>query len=384
MEFLDHIVFGNSVLNYILFASILFVGLAFKKIFSRCVGTLSFKLLGGFGTGQNAHVFVSLLLRPIELLFTCTAAYLAINQLDYPLNKVVFSRKIKGTTLQIPSHYEVTAINIIDKVFEFLFIVSAFWIILRIIDFIAHVFMQKASLVESKMGEQMIPFIKDLAKVIAIILGAFVIMGSVFELNIAAIVAGLGVGGIAIGLAAQDTLKNLLGSFTIFADKPFVVGDHVRVDKFEGTVERVGFRSTLLRTVDKTLVTIPNSRVSNDLLENLTLRNLRRVKFDVGLEYDTPLEKLKMIAKEIESYVSMHHGTREDALVHFDAFGPSSLNLQVRYYIEEISYSQYSLIREEVNYKIMEIVYQHEASFAFPSQTLYVKTSPQPSPKERG
>ena len=372
MEFLNQIILGNSVLNYIFFVSIFLVGLVFRRVFSRFVGNVSFKIFGGFGSGTSAQVFVALLLKPMELLITCSLSYLAINQLDYPLNEVVFSRK--NTAHSKVSHYEITAINIIDKIFEFLLIISVVWLVLRIIDFIAHVFLSRATISESKAGEQMISFVKELAKIISIILGVFVLMGSVFELNIAAIVAGLGVGGIAIGLAAQDTLKNLLGSFTIFADKPFIVGDHVRVDKYEGTVERVGFRSTLLRTMDKTLVNIPNSRMSNDLLENLTLRNLRRVKLDIGLVYDTPATKMMAISKEIESYISTHHGTSEDALVHFDSFGQSSLNLQVRYYVEEIDYSQYSLIREEINYKIMDIVARHGATFAFPTQTIYMQS----------
>ena len=206
-------------------------------------------------------------------------------------------------------------------------------------------------------------------------------MGIVFNLNVATIIAGLGVGGIAIGLAAQDTLKNLLGSFTIFADKPFVVGDNVRIDKYEGTIEKVGFRSTLLRTIDKTLVIIPNNRIINDLLENLTLRNLRRVKFSIGLQYDTPSAKMIAISKEVVEFVNKHHATSNDALVNFDSFGESSLDLQIRYYIEIVDYDEYMQIREEVNYKIMDIVARHDAHFAFPSRTVYIE---HPTDKEKG
>jgi len=376
MAFLNSVVMGNSIKNYLLFITILLIGLLFKKICSRFLGTLSFKIFGGFGTGSNATVFVTLLLKPIELLITCLISYLAINQLNYPLNEVIFSRQRIAN--KVISYYEITAINIIDKIFVFLFILSTFWLLLRILDFTAHVFMHKATRNESKIGEQMVPFIHELGKIIIIIIGVFIIIGTVFELNITTLVAGLGVGSLAIGLGARSIFENLFGTFTIFADKPFIVGDNVRIDKYEGTIEKVGFRSTLLRTIDKTLVVIPNSKMSNDLLENLTLRNLRRVKFNVGLQYDTAAATMLSISKDIEAYINKHAVTNNESLVHFDSFGDSALNLQVLYYIEVIDYIQYSHIREEINYQIMNIVALHNASFAFPSQTVYYKELDKP------
>lgn len=382
MPLLNHVILGNSISNYLFFFAILILGLAFKRIFSNSLSKLFFRLFEGSGGGTNPNnglVFISLLLRPIELLIMSIACYLAINQLNYPLNEVLFSRQItKNNTL---SHYEVTVIDIVDKLFLFFLILSVFWIILRIIDSVAHAFTHKSSLSESKTDDQIVPFVKELSKITTIIIGAFTIMGIVFNLNVATIIAGLGVGGIAIGLAAQDTLKNLLGSFTIFADKPFVVGDNVRIDKYEGTIEKVGFRSTLLRTIDKTLVIIPNNRIINDLLENLTLRNLRRVKFSIGLQYDTPSAKMIAISKEVVEFVNKHHATSNDALVNFDSFGESSLDLQIRYYIEIVDYDEYMQIREEVNYKIMDIVARHDAHFAFPSRTVYIE---HPTDKEKG
>ena len=152
----------------------------------------------------------------------------------------------------------------------------------------------------------MVPFLRELTKILTIILGVFVVMGAVFNLNVATIVAGLGIGGLAIALAAQDTLQNLLGSFTIFADKPFVVGDLVNVAGYNAVVEKVGFRSTVVRTLDKTLVIIPNKKMIDSPLENQTLRNLRRVKFNVVVLYGNPPEKIKKISEEIKSFIDKH------------------------------------------------------------------------------
>ncbi len=320
-------------------------------------------------TGADPRVFVDLLIRPIEVLILFTVLYLSINQLDYPLQEVVFRRSTLVNS--IPSLFEVTLIEVVDQVFLFLFIVSTFWIFLRIIDFIAYVFEYKATLSESKTDSQMVPFIKELSKILTIVVAVFVILGAVFNLNVATIIAGLGIGGIAVALAAQDTLQNLLGSFTIFADKPFVVGDLVRIDKFEGTIEKVGFRSTLIRTLDKTLVVIPNKKMVDSPLENLSLRNLRRMKFNIGLKYDTPVDAMKKISTEIENFVDNHPATSQDTLVSFDSFGDSSLNIQVLYFIEIVDYKEYMHIREDINYRIMQIVSENGAGFAFPSQTVY-------------
>lgn len=267
-EFFSQTVLGNTIWNYLLFGGILLIGILFKRFFSRLLSKVLYKMLASIHSGTDSNVFVALLLRPIELLILIITVYLAINQLDFPLHEVIFRR----TTMvnKVPQVYELRLIRVIDKLFLLLFIISVFRIILRLIDFIAHIFLYKASLTESKSDDQMVPFIKELTKIVTVIFGVFVVLGSVFNLNVATIIAGLGIGGIAVALAAQDTLQNLLGSFTIFADKPFLVGDRVRIDKYEGIVEKVGFRSTKLRAPDDTIVIIPNKKMVDTPLENLS------------------------------------------------------------------------------------------------------------------
>lgn len=319
--------------------------------------------------GTDSNVFVGLLLRPIELLILFITIYLAINQLDYPLNEVIF-RRIE-TSGKTPTVYELKLIQVIDKLFLLLFIISFFRIVLRIIDFIAHIFFFKASLTDAKSDDQMVPFVKELSKIVTIIFAVFVVLGSVFNLNVATIIAGLGIGGIAVALAAQDTLQNLLGSFTIFADKPFVVGDTVRIDKYEGTIEKVGFRSTLLRTVEKTLVVIPNKKMVDSPLENLSLRNAQRVKFTIGLQYGTPSDVMMKIAEEIRKFINSRPLIGGETVVTFDTLGDAALNIQVQYFINISLGADYGKIKEAINYQIMKIVSDNGAKFAFPLQTGY-------------
>jgi MscS family membrane protein len=369
-EFLNNIVLGNSIRNYMLFTGILLFGLLFKRLFSRILSRILYKLFKNVHAGTDSNVFVGLLLRPIELLILFITIYLAINQLDYPLNEVIFRRT--DTSEKEPVIYQIKLIQVVDKLFLLLFIISFFRILLRIIDFIAHIFLYKASLTESKSDDQMVPFAKELTKIITIIFAVFVVLGSVFNLNVATIIAGLGIGGIAVALAAQDTLQNLLGSFTIFADKPFVVGDIVRIDKYEGTIEKVGFRSTLLRTVDKTLVVIPNKKMVDSPLENLSLRNSHRMKFNIGLKYDTPPNVMTKIAGEIRQFIDSFDLVSDETIVTFDALGESALNIQVQYFIKVSEGADYGKIKEEINFQIMKIVSDNGAKFALPVQTVNV------------
>jgi MscS family membrane protein len=364
-QFLNQIVWGNTIKSYLLFIGIILLGMILKKLVSKIISKSLFTLFRKFSEEIKIDKFLDLLVKPIEFLISIIVFYVAINQLNYPLEVVVFKRTV-GKSL-----YTITIIQVLDKVFLFLIIISAFRILLRTIDFISHVFSYKASLTESKTDDQMVPFLRELSKIIAIILGVFVVMGAVFNMNVATIVAGLGIGGLAIALAAQDTLQNLLGSFTIFADKPFVVGDLVNVAGYDGVIEKVGFRSTLLRTMDKTLVVIPNKKMIDSPLENLTLRNLRRVKFNVAVLYGTSPAVIRKISEEITDYIQTHKETTQDTLVTFDSFGDSALNIQVLYFIEIVDYNMYMKIKEEINYRVMDIVLKNEANFAFPSRTLY-------------
>ena len=365
LEILNKVVWGNSIKSYLLLIVIIFLGLIFKRLSSKLLTKFIYTFLRSFSKEVKIDKFLNLLRSPIEFLILIIVLYLALNQINYPLNTVVFERIINKEP------YTVTIIDILDKIFLLLIIFSAFRILLRFIDFISHVFEYRASLTASKTDDQLVPFMRELTKILTIIVGVFVIMSSVFDLNVATIVAGLGIGGLAIALAAQDTLQNLLGSFTIFADKPFIVGDLVHVAGYDAVVEKVGFRSTVVRTLDKTLVIIPNKMMIDSPLENLTLRNLRRVKFSVGVLYGTPAETIKKIANEIKVYIDLHLQTNQDTLVVFDAFGDSSLNIMILYYIEIVDYAIYMKIKEDINFRVMEIVLNNGADFAFPSRTIY-------------
>lgn len=356
-------VFGNTVEQYTWFVGILFFGFIFLRVFSRFFSRLLFKLFKKFSAEVKIDKFVELLVRPIELLLIATIIFWALNQLSFPLHEILFKRKKS----------EITYFDVIDKLYLFFVIVSINWIVLRIIDFVALVFAYKASLTDTKSDDQLVLFIRELSKILVIIIGSFVMLGMVFEINVLTLITGLGIGGIAVALAAKDSLENLFGSFTIFIDKPFVVGDLVKVEGIEGTVEKVGFRSTQIRSTDRSIITLPNKKMIDGALENLTLRNFRRVKFTVGLTYATTPENMKKIVAEINQIINNHPHMNEEGVAVFEEFGDYSLRLMVLYFIEMMDYYQYLKIKEEMNYAITEIVNKYDSSFAYPTRTIIHK-----------
>jgi MscS family membrane protein len=192
------------------------------------------------------------------------------------------------------------------------------------------------------------------------------------------VLAGLGVGGLAVALAARDSLANLLGSMLIMIEKPFRVGHYVRVIGGEGTVEDVGFRSTRIRTPDNSLISIPNNNVVNATVENLSLRKMRRQRFLVQVTYDTPREKLEELVAGIKQLIIDHPLSNKTNLnVRFNDFGESSLNVLVFFHFETTDYSAELKAREEILLGIMELAKELGIDFAFPTRTLVIETPPE-------
>ena len=188
------------------------------------------------------------------------------------------------------------------------------------------------------------------------------------------VLAGLGVGGLAVALAARDSLANLLGSMLIMFEKPFRVGHVIRVAGSEGTVEDVGFRSTRIRTADNSLISIPNNAVVNATVENLSLRQARRQRFFVQITYDTPREKVEALADGIKQLITDHPlANQSNFQVRFNNFSESSLDILVIFHLNVVDYTAELKEREEILLQIMGLAAEIGVEFAFPTRTLYVE-----------
>jgi MscS family membrane protein len=192
------------------------------------------------------------------------------------------------------------------------------------------------------------------------------------------VLAGLGVGGLAVALAARDSLANLLGSMLIMIEKPFRVGHYVRVSGTEGTVEDVGFRSTRIRTLDNSLISIPNNAIVNATVENLTLRAMRRQRFFVQVTYDTPRAKIEALVAEIKQLIADHPLTNKTNFhVRFNDFGESSLNILVYFYFVVTDLAAELEAREEMLLRIIDLTRELGIEFAFPTRTRVIEAPPE-------
>jgi MscS family membrane protein len=364
-ETLQHTFLGNTLEDYCWFAGIIIVGLIFLRLLSKLLTLFIFRFLKKYSTGVGYDKLLVLLKKPLNIFILLVTFYFAFDRLDFPVEWHIASIEKFGIRM------------ILFRSFQIAIVVSLTWILLRLTDFMGLILMHRASLTESKSDDQLVPFVKESIKVILVIFSVFFMLGAIFKMNIASLIAGLGIGGLAIALAAKESLENLLGSFTIFLDKPFVIGDLIKINGIEGNVEKIGFRSTRLRTFEKSFVTVPNKKLVDSELDNLSLRIQRRAKFSIGLTYDTKASQFKKIIAEIQAYIEKHpHVLPNETRVRLHEFDASALNIMVLYFVDTLEYDIYLDVREEINYKIIEIVESNEASFAYPTTTVIMKKQP--------
>ena len=354
-------ILGNTIEDYAWFLGAVLLGFIFKKLISKYLSHLLFKILGEKGVEVGIEKFDKLLTKPIGFCIMLSVIYLGSTHIQYP------------AVWNLNPESEVGLRMLINKGFSLIYVYSIFWIILKLIDFIGLILNKRAEATENKMDDQLIPFIIEIVKIITYVFALVIVMGNIFEVNITALATGLGIGGLALAMASKESLENLLGSFTIFFDQPFTVGDIVTVGAVTGVVEKVGFRSTRIRTFDKSLVTVPNKKMIDAELDNLGLRPIRRVKFNIGLTYETAPDQIKAIVKDIQEMINTHEKTNQDGRVRFQEFGSSSLDIMVMYFVDSPKWEDLINVKEELNYKIMEIVKKHNSDFAFPSSTVYLQ-----------
>jgi MscS family membrane protein len=211
-----------------------------------------------------------------------------------------------------------------------------------------------------------------MAKILVLVLAALTLL-SELGFSVTSLIAGLGIGGLALALAAQKTVENLFGAFSIGADQPFREGDFVRIEEFVGTVEAIGLRSTRIRTLDRTLISIPNGKLADMRLESLTERDRMRLACIIGLVYSTTAAQMREALEGFERVLRSHPRIWPDAVVvRFKEFGDSSLNIEIMAWFQTRQWSEFQLMRQEVLLQFMDVVEKAGSSFAFPTRTIHV------------
>ncbi len=266
-----------------------------------------------------------------------------------------------------------SALNWVGKAGLFLFTLNVIWILLRTIDAVGAFTEHIADGTSSKMDDQIIPILRKAAKFVIIAIGILFFMQA-NGYPISGLLAGMGIGGIAVAMAAQDSISGIFASIVIFLDKPFMIDDFVQVGGITGTVEEIGLRSTRIRTVDKTLVTIPNKQIMDSNIDNFSKRPRRRTTCTIGVTYDTTPEQMKqLLARLREMLVADGNIDTDTLIVNFTGFGDSALNIDMKFFMLTADYGEWLNMQESINLKIMDIVHELGLDFAFPSTTVYLQ-----------
>ncbi|MBS3735118.1 MAG: mechanosensitive ion channel family protein [Phycisphaerae bacterium] len=250
------------------------------------------------------------------------------------------------------------------------------WFIFRLVDLIEVVLNRWTSKTETQLDDQLVPMIRKAMRVFVVIVAALFIAQNVFRWDIGALIAGLGVGGLAMALAAKEALSNIFGSITILTDRPFQLDDWVRIADYEGIIEEVGFRSTRVRTFFGHLIVIPNNTVASVAVDNVSARGFIRRNLNITVTYDTPPEKMEeafAILHDMLDARKDHWAPDREPKVVFSDFNAASLNILVVYWYAPPDYWEAQAFNHEFNMELLRRFNEAGIEFAFPTQTLYVK-----------
>lgn len=258
-------------------------------------------------------------------------------------------------------------------------ILSAFFLILllfHIADLIMIYLTRAAEKTANTLDDQVIPVARRLAKGLVLLGGGIYIL-HLLDVNVTALLAGISIGGLALALAAQDTVKNLIGSVVIFIDRPFQIGDWIHFDTIDGTVEEVGIRSTRIRTFANSVTSVPNGKLADMVVDNLGARVYRRFKTEIGVTYDTPPHLIEAFIHGIREMILAHPYSRKDALeVHLNSFGSTSLNILVYMFFQVPTWKEELSGRHELMLGIIYLAERLGVRFAFPTSTIHIEEMP--------
>ena len=254
--------------------------------------------------------------------------------------------------------------------------VAALWIAFRVVDIARSILERRAWAIERPASRSLLLIGSRFAKVTVVLFGVIILLAQL-GVSVASLIAGLGIGGLAIALAAQKTVENLFGTLSIGVDQPMREGDFVKIYDFVGTVEQIGLRSTRIRTLDRTVITIPNGELANQRIESFAVRDRIRLSCVLGLLYQTSAVQMRGVLTDLRRVLHDHPKIWPDAVVvRFRELASSSLEIEVMAWFQTSDWGEFQAIREEVLLQFMEVVERHETGFAFPTQTLHVDSLP--------
>lgn len=339
-RFLDQEFFGNLVRDYLWVVGVILFVLLLNRIISKYIAILLCKIFKRTWKTFDQQKFVDLIIHPLGSFLVITVSIVAFYRLTFPdeLNITLYKYSLRTILLSIAITVQIVALT---------------WLLLRIIDFIATVLEARALKTNDQADNQLIVFFRDFLKVIIGIIGVMLVLHFAFSYNVSSLLTGLSIVGAAIALALRESLENLIASFVIFFDKPFTTGDFVKVQSVSGSIEKIGLRSTRLRTVDKSYVTVPNKQMVDSILDNVTLRSQIRGEINLFIDLQTPPGKIQQLLDEIRKYLSNVKEVQSYNVL-FNDIKVQAFIVFIEFFTPNIAWNEFTSIKQQLNFFILQ------------------------------
>ena len=358
-NFLQQELLNNTLAGYLSVAGIILLALIFKRFLSKYLAKLLYKIVAKAAKNIARQSFLDLVVQPLDVFLVLLISIIALDKLHFP------------TQLDF-NIYHVTFRQMMDSLAAGTLIIVFIWLCLRVIDFIAMILEEKANLTKDQKDNQLIIFFKDFFKVILVIIGILLVLRFSFNKQIGNLLTGLSLVGAAIALATRESMENLIASFIIFFDKPFITGDLVKVNNLTGTIEKIGLRSTRIRTTDKTYISVPNKQMVDTIVDNIALRTQRKGELRLELGLHASVLQLRELIPSLKTI--LQKPGIESSLVFLSDTGKSAHLVHIDYFTTmEQSIEEFILLKEIVNFEVIELLEKRNIQLAAATTDILVK-----------
>lgn len=344
-EFLD-----NPVRDYFWVLGIILFVLLLNRIISRYIASLLCKIFRRNWKSFDQKKFIDLIILPLGTFLVITVSIVAFYRLNFPenLNITLYKYSLQRIVISVAIAIQIIALT---------------WLLLRVIDFIAAIFESKANLTPNQADNQLIVFFRDFLKVIVGIIGVIMLLHFAFNYRVGSLLTGLSIVGAAIALALRESLENLIASFVIFFDKPFTTGDFVKVQNVAGNVEKIGLRSTRVRTTDKSYVTVPNKQMVDSILDNVSLRSQIRGEINLFINLQTSPGKIQQLIDDIKNHMAGIEEVQNSNII-FNDIKAQAFIIFIEFFTPPIEWARFTGIKQQINFFILQKMEEHNIRIA--------------------
>jgi MscS family membrane protein len=350
MDFLENIIWDNTIKSYAIVFGIILLALIIKKVISRYISLLLFKILRSFWGTLNKKNFIDLVVEPIEWFLLLSIIVFSFDKLNFP---GALQFKLYGHTTQ----------EIFNRIGIAIIIIAFTKLLLRIIDFIALIFKEKAASTVDKNDDQLVYFFRDFLKIVIVIICFLLLLKACFSQPIGHLLTSLSIVGAAIALAAKESLENLIASFIIFFDKPFTTGDIVHLQEVSGVVEKIGLRSTRIRTNNKTLVTVPNKKMVDSIVDNFSMLTQKRTEIKLELSLNSSFQNIEEIKTIINNKLESNSTILQHSVVFSDLTKTANV-LIIEFFTMPMPHEEFISLKESYIFFLKKILQDKSISMA--------------------